>query len=366
MCRHIPPVLRSLSLLLTAATTVALAAQAPSSPSTTTAATGDVVAWIDGVSITAGEVDEAIAGQLEKLNEQIYQLKLQRLNVIVDQRLIEREATRRGVSKEALIEAEVTNRAGQVSDAEIDRYYEENRGRLPNLSDRVRQQIQARLLQRKREALGQQFLATLRAAADIELLLPRPESARIEVSTSGDFTRGPANAPVTIVEFTDFHCPFCQRVEPTLDLLLGKYGEQVRLIHRDFPIDALHPGARQAHEAARCAGAQGAFWEFHHELFSESPKTGTGQLTDLARKIDLPAAEFKQCLEGRVFKDHVDGDIKEGLRVGITGTPTFFINGRRLEGARSLDTFSQVIEEELARAASNTARAPRTSDSVRH
>jgi protein-disulfide isomerase len=358
MWQQILPFVTTGWLVVMVANTGSLGAQGTSSDSRKTASASNVVlARVDGESIAAEEVEEALAGQIAKLEEQIYRLKRQRIDVLVDQRLLAREATRRGISKEALVAAEITAKAGSVSENEIDAYHEENSARLPSPSQRVRDQIRTVLQQRKWEARGQQFLAELRAAAHIEVLLAEPRALRAEVSAEGEYVRGPVAAPVTIVEFTDFHCPFCQRVQPTLAMVLAKYAGQVRLVHRDFPIDALHANARQAHEAARCAGEQGAFWKYREELFSQSPKSGTERLTASAREIGLDVTTFQQCLADRKFKDLVDRDVKEGTRAGITGTPTVFINGRRLEGARSLETFVQIIDEELVRAAAKNVQA---------
>jgi protein-disulfide isomerase len=161
--------------------------------------------------------------------------------------------------------------------------------------------------------------------------------------------KGPATAPVTIVEFTDFHCPFCKQVLPTLTQIESQYGDKVRLVFRDYPIDNLHPAARRAHEAARCAHDQGKFWTYHDALFANAPKASPEQLQTYAQEVGLEVSAFEQCFNSGTYQAAVQRDMEEGTRVGVTGTPAFFINGRLVSGAQPLESFVRVTEEELAR-----------------
>jgi protein-disulfide isomerase len=154
---------------------------------------------------------------------------------------------------------------------------------------------------------------------------------------------------VTLVEFSDFHCPFCKRVQPTLEQLMVKYPKQVKLVFRDFPLDQLHPQARGAAEAARCAHEQGKFWEYHDLLFTNAPKASPDDLGKYAEQVGLDGKKFDVCLSDGSQQAAVQQDVEEGSRLGITGTPMFFINGRPLSGALPFEQFVQVIEEELAR-----------------
>ncbi len=177
-----------------------------------------------------------------------------------------------------------------------------------------------------------------------------PPVFRAQVSTDGALATGPATAPVTIVEFSDFHCPFCKRVVPTLAQLEIQYGDQVKLVFRDFPIDQLHPQSRKAHEAARCANEQSKFWAYHDALFANAPKTSPEQLKASAQEVGLDLPAFEQCVSSGKYQATVQQDVEEGTRAGITGTPAFFINGRLLSGAQPLESFARAIEDELARA----------------
>ena len=156
------------------------------------------------------------------------------------------------------------------------------------------------------------------------------------------------DAQVVIVEFEDFHCPFCKESQRTLDELMARYPETIKLVHKDFPIDELHPGARQAHLAGRCAMTQGKFWPYHDQLFGHAPHAAPEDLKKYADAAGLNLAAFESCMTANKFAAAVQADIDEGVRAGVTGTPAFFINGRLIAGAQPLERFVAVIEEEIA------------------
>ncbi len=171
------------------------------------------------------------------------------------------------------------------------------------------------------------------------------------VSADDDPARGPAGAAVTIVEFSDFQCPFCQRFSrETLPLILKNYGDRVRFVYRDFPLAQLHPGAQPAAEAAQCAFEQGRFWEYHDLLFQDPGALNAATFRAYARTLGLDAAAFDRCVEARRFAGEVQRDFAAGRSYGVNATPTFFVNGLMVVGAQPFDAFQQVIEQELARA----------------
>jgi len=183
----------------------------------------------------------------------------------------------------------------------------------------------------------------------VVLHLKAPPVFRAEVSVDGEPFKGAATAPVTIVKFQDFHCSFRKRVQATLTQILAHYGDKVKLIHKDSPIDNLHPQARSAHEAARCTNEQGKFWAYHDVLFARTPAKPE-QLKAYAQQVGLDLAAFEQCFSSGKYQTTVQQDVEEGGRAGVTGTPACCINGRLVSGAQPLASFTRVIEEELARA----------------
>ncbi len=334
---------RSLSILaLLLALVIPAAAETP--------AKNEPLAEVDGDAITAGEVEKALGAPLRTLEEQIYALKRQKLEALIAERLLAREAAKRGITVQALLEAEVTAKVAAVSDQEIETFYQAKKAQLKGEEATLRGQIRAHLQNQKLAAQRQAFIQSLRSQAQVVVHLQAPLPFRTEVSVDGAPFKGSATAPVTLVEFTDFHCPFCKQVQPTLDQLLAKYDGKVKLVFRDFPIDQLHPQARKAHEAARCANEQGKFWAYHDLLYANAPKASPEALKAYAKEAGLDLPAFEQCLDSGKFQAAVQKDEDEGIRAGVTGTPAFFVNGRLLSGAQPLESFARLIEEELARA----------------
>ena len=312
-------------------------------------AAGDALAEVDGATITSDEVEKPIASQLGKLEEQIYNLKRQRVETLINEKLLVKEAAKRRVSVPALIDAEVTSKVGLVTEQEIEKFHQENKAQLKGEDSSVRDQIRAHLQNQKLVAKREEFLKSLRSQAKITVNLKPPPVLRVEVSADGAPFKGPAKAPVTIVEFSDFHCPFCRRVLPTLAQLESQYGDKIKLVFRDFPIDSLHPGASKAHEAARCANEQGKFWAYHDRLFANPPQSSPEIFRGLAKDIELDVTAFETCFSSGKYQLAIKKDLDEGNRVGVTGTPAFFINGRLISGAQSFEAFARVIDDELAR-----------------
>jgi protein-disulfide isomerase len=309
------------------------------------------VAEINGVAVSAEEVDKAIGPQIAKLEEQIYQLRQQRIEALVREKLIAGEAAKRHISVQSLLDAEVTRKVKLVTDQEIETVYQANTARLQGEASSVRDRIRSQLQNQKLSSPREAFIRSLRSEANVAVHLNAPPVRRADVTVAGAFSKRPASAPVTIVEFSDFHCPFCKRVEDTVAQVLSRCGDTVQFVFRDFPIDQLHPQSRLAHEAARCAGEQGKFWEYHKLLFEGTPKSGAEQLKAVAEQAGLGLPAFEQCLSSGRYKATIQKDIAEGSRLGVNGTPAFFINGRELSGSQPLESFARVIDDELSRTA---------------
>ncbi|OGQ81059.1 MAG: hypothetical protein A3F90_16205 [Deltaproteobacteria bacterium RIFCSPLOWO2_12_FULL_60_19] len=313
-------------------------------------AASELLATVDGQEITADEVDKSVGAPLMKLQEQIYNMRRQKVEAVINERLLAKEAAKRGISVAALLDAEVTSKVGLVTEQEIEKFYQANKARLKGEESQVRDQLRTQLQNQKLAAQRDVFLRSLRSQAKVVVNLKAPPVFRAQVTTDGAPFRGGAKAPVTIVKFEDFHCPFCKRSQPTLEEILAKYGERVKLVHKDYPIDQLHPGARKGHEAGRCANEQGKFWPYHDKLYINAPKASPENLKAYAQEVGLDVAGFEKCLSSGRYQVAIQKDIEEGTRAGVTGTPAFFINGRVLSGAQPLESFVRLIDDELARA----------------
>jgi protein-disulfide isomerase len=300
--------------------------------------------------ISLEEVHRLLQNELKQLDRERHRLIEEKLEQLVAQKLLESEAKRRGMSVDELIKQEVNAKAAKVGDAEIDAFIAQNRSRLsqpddPQLRLKVWEHLNGQKVNQQREA----YIRSLRAKAGVTVYIEEPAGARVEVDERKGFARGAKDAPVTIVEFSDFQCPYCQAATATMHQVMSQYAGKVKWIFRDFPIPNLHPLAPKAHEAARCAAEQGKFWEYHDLLFERSPRLATADLKQYARELKLSGEDFDKCLDGGKHQAAVAADVEEGSRLGATGTPTFFINGRMLVGAQPIAGFQKIIDGELAK-----------------
>jgi protein-disulfide isomerase len=307
------------------------------------------IAEVDDRAILASDLQKFAGRELSVQRENLYKLEKQKLEEYISAFLLTQEAKKRGASVEAVLDQEVNSKILPVGDDEIDVFYKSNKARIAVDLDKVREQIRGYLRNQKIEAQKALFFKSLRSKAKVVTYLKPPPVFRAEVSVAGEPFKGSEKAPVTIVKFEDFHCPFCKQVQPTFNELLSQYNGKVRLVHKDLPLESLHPQARQAAEAARCAYEQGKFWEYHDKLYANSPKASADDLKSYAKEVDLDVDSFDRCFASGKYKAVVQQDLKEGAQLGLTGTPTIFINGREISGNQPLEAFEAIIDEELAR-----------------
>jgi len=213
------------------------------------------------------------------------------------------------------------------------------------LDDALKNQLRLSVKDAKTRQLREDYMKHLHSDSNVAILLSPP---RVQVGYDTKRLRGNPNAPVMIVEFSDYQCPYCRQVEATLKGVLTKYGDRVTLAYRDFPLTAIHSQAEIAAEASRCALDQGKFWEYHDQLFTAS-KLDKDTLIEYARNLKLDDKQFGSCLTSEKYKAEIEKDSAEGRKAGVNGTPGFFINGVALSGAQSQDAFTRLIDDELGR-----------------
>jgi len=311
----------------------------------TPATASEVLAIVGGEEITRNEVETTAGPQLFQLRSQIYDLTDQALKQTIDGRILDLEAEKRGVYRDEMISAVVDSNPPGATEAQIDSVYEAFKDRIDQPRDVIAPQIEAFLLNQARQARFDSLVSALRDEYDVVNYLEPP---RFEVAATGP-AKGPESAPVTIVEFSDFECPFCKRIYPTLNQVMDEYDGRVRLVFRQFPLLALHPNAQKAAEASLCADEQGKFWELHDAIFEGSGGLGVASLKARAAEIGLDQDEFGTCLDSGRFAEQVAADVTAGRALGVSGTPALFINGRYLSGAQPYDVITRIIEDELER-----------------
>jgi protein-disulfide isomerase len=254
------------------------------------------------------------------------------------------------MSPDAYVESEISKRVKPVTDAEVVTFYQSNVGQMQGRSlEQMTPAINRYLADQQRDTARQALIAELKKAGPaIRVSLDAPRMAVTLAAT--DPALGPASAPVTLVEFSDFQCPFCQRVEPTLKRLRETYGDKLRIVWKDFPLTQIHPQAFKAGEAGHCAADQGKFWEYHDRLFANQQALQPADLKKHAADLGLDAAAFGTCLDSSKHGERVRDGVSQGTALGVNSTPTTFINGRRLSGAQPYEVFVAAIDEELSRA----------------
>jgi len=309
-----------------------------------TETTDRVLAVVGDLEITEAEVTDLMAAQLGKLEQERYSILKQGVDSLVADRLVELEAEKRGITVEELIAQELEAKVSEPTDAEVDAFYEQQKARIRQPKEEVVGQIREYLSSQRRSEVNATLVADLKADHGYQLLL---EPIRTSVESEGFPAKGPEDAPVTIVEFSDFECPYCARVNPALDQVMSNFGGKVRLVFRQFPL-SIHANAQKAAEAALCAREQDKFWQMHDAMFKEQRSLGVEQLKEKAARLELDTEAFNECLDSSRHAEAVMADLQTGIELGVTGTPAFFINGRFLSGAQPYDEIAKIIDEELA------------------
>jgi protein-disulfide isomerase len=306
------------------------------------------VARIGSAVITEGELDTKVKSPLSKLEtehaQKVFDLKSEALDDMISTRLLDSKAKAEGITTDKLVEREVTAKVAEPSAAEVQQVYDQTKARGRNLPpiDQIRPDIVRFLKEGGTEKARKDYLDKLRAEAKVQTLLMAP---RIAVAAVGP-SRGDPKAPVTIVEFSDFECPFCVRAEETVKKVLAAYPGKVRLVYRDYPLPS-HGRAQKASEAALCAGDQNKYWEMHEKLFANTRALEVGQLKQYAKDLGLTTDAFDKCLDSGEKAKLVEESKQAGEAAGVNGTPAFFINGRGLSGAQPFEKFKEIIDQEL-------------------
>jgi protein-disulfide isomerase len=324
---------------------------APNLPPTT------VLATVNGQKLTAGDLDERLKPYAYQLRLKIFEAEREGLDQKINDILLNVEAKKVSSTPEDLVKKEITSKVTLPTDAEITKFYNDNKDRLQGTLDALKTQISDFLQQQQAHKLEYDFAQKLRAGASIQTYLLPPEPPVQNISTQGGVSRGNPNAPVTMVEFTDFQCPFCAQTYPIIEKLSAEYGDKLRLVVRDNPL-AQHQFARKAAEAAAAADAQGKFFEYAAILFKNQSALDVDSLKKYASQIGLDRAKFDAALDRGVYAERVAKNLADAQFYAIDSTPTIFVNGVRLTDITEVG-IKAAIDKALA-SKGITAGAPAT------
>jgi len=316
------------------------------------------VAVVNGETITDGQVQKEAATELQRLEQKKDQFLagLERdkkkavedaLNEIVTEKLLAAEAKKRGITIDELVKKEVEEKTPVPSEDDVRKFYDANKSRINGTFIETALDIRNYLRDQDHDRVFAILLSSLRKEYGYRSLV---EPDRTTVATQGHPSRGAANAPVTIVEFSDFECPYCSGLYPTLKTVEENYKDKVRIVYRQFPLNNIHPRAQKAAEASLCANEQGKFWQLHDAMFTDQQHLTVDDLKGKAAALSMNAETFATCLDSGKHAAAIRESIIEGSKAGVDGTPALFINGRFLGGNQPYAEIEKLIEDELARA----------------
>ncbi|MDR0965431.1 MAG: DsbA family protein [Myxococcales bacterium] len=301
-----------------------------------------VVATFGDEKLTMGEVDKLIA-------KDVFAMRQQAIEATVLTRLIEKEAKAAGKEPEDFLRGIAESaEAAPIPEDQLKAMYEQLKPRLGDKSfEETKPMLEQMLKQEGQKKAVMDYIEGLKKKANVKILLEEP---KVEVKADGP-AMGPVDAPVTIITFSDFECPYCARAAQTMHKLVNNNAGKIRLVFRSYPLP-FHKNAKKASEAALCANEQGKFWEMHDKLFesteAKTPLTRE-EFGKLASALGLDMAAFDTCLDSGKFGAQIEEDMKIGQQAGVEGTPAFFINGRFVSGARPLEDFQTIVDQELAK-----------------
>jgi len=306
-----------------------------------TAESKQVIAEVGGQTLSFEDLQQQQGGKLLQARYQYYMNQRKALDQLIDDKLIEIEAKNRQLSADQLLNTVVYKDLKDPTEDQLQVYYEGMEATEPyeSVRDRVLEHIRGLRREKARAADVKQ----LRSSASVQVLLAPPFA---DVNLKDAYVHGTKNAPVTLVEFADYECPYCQKITPELQKLEKEYGDQLAVVYKDFPLP-MHHTSQKAAEAARCAGEQGKFWEYHDVLFY-SKQLQVADLKADARVLKLDGDRFDKCLDDGAEATPVKKSLEEAQKLGLTGTPSFFVNGHFFSGAADYAVLKEMVDLQRA------------------
>lgn len=308
-----------------------------------------IAAQVGDMKITEAELYKGIESDLYEAEQKIFDIKFNKLNQLLITKLIEADKNSKELTQDQYFEKYIVSSI-KIGEKEINDFILERKIPKEQINDDVKKKIVQFLTMQQKEKAVQTWIGTKTKATGIEIFLQKPKRPTFDVSVGNAPTFGSKTAKVTIVEFSDFQCPYCAQGSKVLKGLKEKYGNKIQVAFKQFPLP-FHTQAKKAALASMCIFEQSAdlFWKMHDEMFAHQDKLNINDLKELAKKLGAKSDQFDKCLDENKYMDHIDKDIAEGKEIGVKSTPTFFVNGQLVAGALPVEMFSEIIDEELAK-----------------
>jgi len=300
------------------------------------------IATVGGEPVFLRQTSAAMEGRLAELQQKEFELESKALDDVISKQLLANEAKNKGLTLDELLKTEVDAKVSKPTVEEVRAYSLGLNSDSDSSEDRTA--IEESLRKARVKEVRDHYIRQLRLKSQVAILIDPPTT---ELTCDPSRRLGPSDAPINIIEFSDFSCPYCKAVEQTLKQLMVRYREHLNLYYRDFPLVQIHPNAKSAAEASRCAVDQHKFWEYHDLLFASSKELRLEELVSKARETGIEEQEFVACLMSNEHRAEVERDLDDGMRAGVQTTPAFFINGVYLSGSQPIEIFEKIIDQQL-------------------
>ena len=299
--------------------------------------------------VTQKELNQGIEGEIFEFEMKIHNLRMTRLRALMLEKIIESDPKSKSLTRDEYLNRHIAKKI-KITKPQIDQFIKEKKIPKKHLNEEMRKRIKAYLESEEKKKSIDAWMGKKTAKTPIEVYFPKPSRPTFKIEINDSPVLGKANAPITLVEFSDFQCPFCSKGAELIKKLKKKYGKKLKVVFKNFPLP-FHGNAPIAAEAGLCVHQQDPdqFWKMHDLMFAHQNKLNREGLISHARKLKIDMQKFTACLDQGTFRNKVNADMEQGKKIGVKSTPTFFINGKMINGAQPLSVFSEIIDEELSR-----------------
>ncbi|MBT3984427.1 MAG: DsbA family protein [Bacteriovoracaceae bacterium] len=307
-----------------------------------------VAAKVGTEEISIGELTSGIESEIYEAERKVYELKFNRLRSLLLEKMMKGDPNKKGLTNDQYMDKYIA-KGIKIGKAEIEAFIKERKIPAQHVTPQIKERIKGFLETEKKKKAVDKWLGEKTAKNPVEVYIAKPSRPTFNVPVANDDPyKGGKNAKVVIVEFSDFQCPFCAKGADLTKQILKKYGDKVKFVYKNFPLP-FHTQAHGAAQAALCAKEQSvdSFWKFHDTMFADQTKLALPDLKNTAKTLGLKTEQFAKCLDSKKYSKAVDDSLSEGKKVGVRSTPTFYVNGKLINGAQPLETFSEIIDEEL-------------------